>query len=184
MDILKMLAQSGSLSQISKEYGISEEAITQAIEMGLPQIAGAISKNTSTDKGLADFMKAIQSHKDADVEGMVKDVNKIDTVDGAKILGHFFGNQQEDIALNIAKKSGLSSVDIMKILSILAPLLMGSLGNQSKTKKMTSNEGIDSSLETLLGGKSGVMGMMKSFLDKDKDGSIVDDLLGSMLKGK
>ena len=47
---------------------------------------------------------------------------------------------------------------------------------------MTDNKGIDSSLETILGGRSGVMGMVTSFLDKDKDGSIIDDLLGNMLK--
>jgi hypothetical protein len=182
MDILKMLAQSGSLSQLSQQYGISEEAIAQAIQMGLPEIAGAINKNTSTDQGLADFINAIQDHKDDDVEDMARDVNKIDTVDGEKILGHLFGNQKEDVALNISKKTGVQSMDIMKILSILAPLLMGSLGNQSKTRKMTDNKGIDSSLETILGGRSGVMGMVTSFLDKDKDGSIIDDLLGNMLK--
>ena len=94
MDILQMLTQSGSLSQLSKEYGISEDVISQAIKIGLPQIAGAINKNTSSDQGLLDFMNAINNHKDANVDEMVRDVNKIDTTDGAKILGHIFGNKE------------------------------------------------------------------------------------------
>lgn len=182
MDILQMFTQSGSLSQLSKEYGISEDVISQAIKIGLPQIAGAINKNTSSDQGLLDFMNAINNHKDANVDEMVRDVNKIDTTDGAKILGHIFGNKEQDIALDISKKTGAQSMDIMKILSILAPILMGSLGNQAKTKKMTDNDGIESSLEAMLGGRSGVMGMVTSFLDKNNDGSIIDDLLSGMFK--
>lgn len=183
MDILEMLAKSGSLSQLSKQYGMSEDVIAQAIKMGLPQIAGQISKNTSSDQGMLDFMNAINDHKDDDVESMVRDVNRIDMNDGAKILGHIFGNKEQDIALDISKKTGAQSMDIMKILSMLAPILMGSLGKQAKNKRMTDNDGLESTLESMLGGRSGLGGMLAGFLDKDKDGSMIDDLIGGMFKG-
>lgn len=105
MDILEMLTKSGSLSQLSKQYGMSEDVIAEAIKMGLPQIAGQISRNTSSDQGLLDFMNAIKDHQDDDVETLVNDVNRIDMTDGNKILGHIFGDKKDDLAIDISKKN-------------------------------------------------------------------------------
>lgn len=74
-------------------------------------------------------------------------------------------------------------MDVMKILVMLAPLLMGMLAKQAKTKKMTDNNGLESTLESMLGGRSGLGGLLTGFLDKDRDGSMIDDIIGGMFKG-
>ena len=68
---------------------------------------------------------------------------------------------------------------------MLAPLVMGALGKAQREK------GLDTGgLAGMLGGEQqraadaapGVMGMLTSFLDRDHDGSVMDDIGGMLGK--
>ena len=110
-------------------------------------------------------------------------LNNPDLNDGAGILNHLFGNQTENVAKAVSKSSGLDSNGSIKMLQILAPLVLGALGKQKKDNNLDASglDALTSMLALNLGSNeqtSGIMGLVTNLLDSNKDGAIVDDLLG------
>jgi len=54
--------------------------------------------------------------------------NPLSTGDGSKIIGHVLGNKQDAVA----NQSGLDLSAVVKLLPILAPIVLGMLGNQKR----------------------------------------------------
>src|SRR5690606_4028556 len=88
--------------------------------------------------------------------------------DGSKIIGHIFGNNTSYVTDNLSQKSGLSSGQIGSVLAILAPVVMGYLGQQKQSQS--------SSAADLLGG-------LLSGGGQQKGGGLLGGLLGSVLGG-
>jgi hypothetical protein len=99
--------------------------------------------------------------------------------DGNKILGHILGNKDASRALagQVEAETGISSSILKKMLPIVATMAMGALGKQSQ-----SSNGV---LGQLLGGSrssSDASSLLNTFLDRDRDGSILDDVMGMAAK--
>ncbi|WP_276798675.1 DUF937 domain-containing protein [Fusobacterium gonidiaformans] len=91
--------------------------------------------------------------------------------------------QTPKVAQAISKSSGMNTDSTIKMLQMLAPLLMGTLGKQKREQNLDAN-GLDSFTSTLasdfLGGNtntSNMMNLVTNMLDTNNDGSIVDDVL-------
>ncbi|MDW7739102.1 MAG: DUF937 domain-containing protein [Bacillota bacterium] len=107
-------------------------------------------------------------------------LKNVDTKDGAKMLQHIFSGNNDRVQNNLARQTGMKKDQVSGVLTQLAPLLIGALGQQKKEQKLDES-GISGLLNGLMGqGDSGVMGLVTNMLDKDQDGSIVDDI-GGML---
>lgn len=122
---------------------------------------------------------------------------------GGAILGHVFGGKQGNVAASLGKSTGLQSGQILQILAMLAPIVMGVLGRQHRQQGGFDQGG----LADILGGAfqksataappnvaassgGGIGDLLNSVLDADHDGSVMDDLLqqgggilGSLLGG-
>ncbi len=170
MDILKMLKDSPAIEQIGEKLGLDTSSVDNVLKNSIPEIGKAITKNTSSEDGLSSFIGALKDHDSDDVDSMIKNIGNVDTEDGSKIISHILGGEQESILSGISNKTGVSSGGISSIWSMIAPILMGFLGKQSKS----SGGGFDISsiLSGVLGSPKGLVGM----LDKDNDGSVLDDL--------
>lgn len=99
---------------------------------------------------------------------------------GAGILGHILGDRQDAAAQAVSQRSGLDMGSVLKLLPILAPILMQVLGKVKNTNGLGAGD-----LAGVLGGaaqqhsqQSGIGGMLSGILDRDGDGSVMDDLLG------
>lgn len=181
MDLTQLLQENGSINKIASQFGIDSKQVEEVINSSLPKMSEAINQNTASQDGLKSFWDALNDHQNDDVEGMLTDVNKVDTNDGDKILGHLFGENKETYVEEISQKQGLSASSVGSIMKILAPILMGVLGEQA-TKKTSNDSGLGNILDSFLGSGSSVTKMAKSFLDKNNDGNILDDLFGSIFK--
>ncbi len=91
-------------------------------------------------------------------------------LEGNAILGHIFGSK--DVSRNVAgaaaRETGVDAGIIKKLLPLLAPVVMGALSSRASSAGMLSGGGSSS-------GSS--LGAIASFLDFDKDGSAIDDVL-------
>jgi hypothetical protein len=99
----------------------------------------------------------------------------------AKILSQVIGGKKEKVQNNLAKQTGLQSGQVSGLLTQLAPMLLGALGNQKKRRQSGANgiAGLLPSLGSLLGGPiQAALSGIASLLDADKDGNIMDDLKG------
>lgn len=136
---------------------------------------------------------------------------------GAGILRHTLGDNQPAATQMIAAKSGISGQAAGSLLEIMAPMVMGLIGKRKQSEGLdaggvagillnmigggqsnqqaapSSGGGLLGDLTDKLGGLTNMANMgtivnqAKGFIDKDKDGDIMDDLqgmLGGLFGGK
>jgi hypothetical protein len=192
MNLLDMLtgqlSDNNTLNQLGKSAGANSSQVQQLVQLGLPLLMQAMGKNSSTTEGAQELTAALDQHKDADVNDIPGFLNKVDTNDGAKIVKHVLGEENEQVQRNLAKKTGMDASQVSSILTMLAPLVMGYLGQQKKEQNLDAN-GVSGMLTNTLGQSSNseMMNMATQLLDADKDGSFIDDvgdMLGKLFKKK
>jgi hypothetical protein len=72
------------------------------------------------------------------------------------------------------------------IIAMLAPLVMSYLNKQKQSNNVTQSGGLGDLIGGLAGSMGGgntsqgggLIGMVTGFLDKDKDGNVIDDIMG------
>lgn len=102
---------------------------------------------------------------------------------GAAILGHVFGQAQPRAAAGVARASGLDSGAAARLMAMLAPMLMGTLGQATQTQGLDAG-GLSDLLGQVtrgFGGQGGgVPKAVGSLLDSDGDGDVdAQDLLAA-----
>lgn len=176
-----LLGQLGgpAVTQLSKQLGADDATSKNAIAAALPVLMGALAKNAANPDGAAALATALQKKHDGsildDVAGALGNAQTGAT--GSRILEHVLGGKQSAVADGVAKASGLDPAKAGALLSMLAPIVMGALG------KAQRSGGLDAGgLATMLGQESQRLGPaaggLLSLLDRDGDGSVVDDVLG------
>lgn len=187
-DLLGQLSQQMSgpvVAQISKQLGTDVQTTQSAINAALPMLLGAISRNAASPQGAQALDKALNQHDGSVLQNpLVAVASQEQAADGAKIVGHVFGNRQANVQQGLSQLSGITADNSAQLLAILAPLVMGALGQTKKTGGLNAD-----ALAALLGGQKqkfdGPLGSLVGLLDMDGDGSAIDDVLnmGSNLLG-
>lgn len=172
---------SGNASRtIAQRFGISESTANTAIQMAVPLILTALARNASQPQEAQNLHQAVATDHDGSIfDNLMGYLGNPQSANGAGILNHVFGNQQPVIQNNLAQATGMDQSSAGGLLETLAPLVMGSLG------KAQHENGLDASgLSNLLNGQQqeaqanapDAMSMLSSMLDRNKDGSSMDDL--------
>ncbi len=187
--IMSQLNNKDALAELGKKVGANPSQVKQVTQMGLPTLIKALSNNASTPKGAEALAGALDQHKDDDINDIIRYIKNVDTEDGQKILNHVLANKNQNVQTRLAKQAGLEASQVSGLMSQLAPLLLGVLGQQKKKENLdaTGISSLTSLLSDSMGKKddSGIMGMVSQLLDSDKDGDILDDvsgIIGSILK--
>ena len=157
-DALKMLSQSGALDQVSQMLGVDEQEAASAITEVLPSLIQGMqgqAKNTETQQG---FLQALSDHSKDNTDDIRSFIKTVDTDDGAKIVKHLLGADEEVVAAKAKKKSGIDTKTIIKIMAIVAPLLMSQMGKSAKASEKTAKGSIGTSdvLDIISGLSDGV----------------------------
>lgn len=174
-DILKALP----IDQIADQLGVDRSEAQRAIEEGSATILTGLQRNAQTPEGAAALENALGKHG-SEVSGGV-DLNALDTADGQKILGHIFGGQEQAVAAKLTEEPKTAGIDFGKLLPILAPIIMGLIANQQKSKAPTQGAqseggGLGDLIGGLLGGGSPTGSASPGGID-------IGGLLGGLLGG-
>ena len=172
---------SGSAARtIAQRFGISESTANTAIQMAVPLILTALARNASQPQEAQNLHEAVANDHDGSIfDNLMGYLGNPQSANGAGILGHVFGSQQPAIENNLAQATGMDQSSAGGLLETLAPLVMGSLG------KAQQENGLDASgLSNLLNNQQNeaqanapdAMSMLSSMLDRNNDGSSMDDL--------
>jgi hypothetical protein len=136
MDILSMLTQQLSdpkaLEELGKKAGARPDQAQSVAQNALPALLEALKKNAASPEGAKSLNKALEDHKDDNVSNITSFLKNVDTNDGAKILQHILGSKNENVQKDLAKKAGVDTNQVATLLTQLAPLVLGVLGNQKK----------------------------------------------------
>ena len=178
------------VKSVAGQFDLDESQSASAVNTAVPVILGGLNKNVQTPEGAESLNNALESKHDGSLldnlggilSGNVGDLQQ----DGGSILNHVFGNNVGAVQNGIAQKTGISADKIGPIISMLAPVVMAYLGKQ-KSQNNVNAGGLGDLLGGMLGGGSaqnggGLLDMVTGFLDKDKDGSALDDILGMFTK--
>jgi hypothetical protein len=175
----------GGLTKIGEQLGMDEAKADSALSTAMPVLVSALANNAAKPGQAQALMQALDKDHDGSILSDVGSyLGNAEGANGAGILGHVLGDQQSVIAQNLAKQAGLDAGQVDGLLKMAAPLVMGALGEEKQ------KQGLDPDmLADFLGGQQKVIddanpmisNLLTSFLDKDKDGSFLDDLLGMIL---
>ena len=173
---------------LSSQTGQSKSNTSNLLNMAMPVLLQAMQRNASSPKGAAGLMGALSNKHDGSILdnlGAVFSGSNSNAIqeDGGKILGHVFGNRQQNIQNALSKQSGVDASSVSKILKIAAPVVMGLMGKQQRQTSVRDASGLTNMLGGLIGGNfhNNKQSFIESILDADNDGSIVDDVAGAVL---
>jgi len=187
-DLLGQQQGNQAVEQISQNLGADSSAVNSAIQMALPMILSGLAKNAQEPQGAESLNSALEKDQHGGLldnlmgylgGGIPTPQEATRQTNGNGILDHIFGGRQTQVANELTQNSGLDAGHIARLLITLAPIVMGFLGK----KKQEEGLGADG-LSSWLGGQQQQMqssgnpmvDMASRILDKDGDGSAMDDL--------
>ncbi len=173
-------AQGGALvKQLANSNGVDPESALNILAKLVPGLTQQMKANSSAPKGLESLMKALESgshqrYLERETEAFTPQAIQ----DGNAILGHLLGSKDRSrqLAAAAAAETGIGDSIIKRMLPQIATMVMGAMSTQTR-----SNGGALNDLLGMLGGsgqEKQAMGMLASFLDRDNDGSVIDDVMG------
>ncbi|HLW49682.1 MAG TPA: DUF937 domain-containing protein [Sphingobacteriaceae bacterium] len=153
------------IDSISKEAGASKKDTQSVVTASLPALFGALQNNARSG-GAGGILQAISTKHDGSIlNNLSGALGAGAATDGAGILKHVLGSNLTPLQKSISEKTGVPAATVGKVLALLAPIVMGFLGRETKKGAVKNEKGLTDLLGGLVGGGS------------------VADLLGSLLGG-
>jgi hypothetical protein len=191
-----------ALNEISQTVGADRSLVNSAIQMALPVMIGGLANNAATPQGAQSLDQALSRDHDGSLLGKLGGLGSLifgqlqspeptpKQLDAGGILNHILGSNQAPIVEQVSNSTGLNMGQVAQILMMLAPLVMGYLGKQKRQQNVGA-DGLGGLLGGLLGGGQAqtaqaspgnpVMDMATAALDRNNDGSVVDDIASMAL---
>jgi hypothetical protein len=189
MSLLEMLQQrlgGQAVDQMSRKIGADPGTTGNAIDAALPLLIAALARNATAGGQAQSIDTAVsQDHDGSVLDDIPGFLNNADSGPGAGILRHVLGGRQQTVQTGLGQATGLDPQKAGQLLTMLAPLVMGALGRAKRERGLDTG-----SLSDLLSGEQdrlketapGIMGTLGRFLDRDNDGSAMDDIGGMLGK--
>ena len=187
VDDLMAQLQGAPLQQMAQQLGTSPAQAQDAVGAALPLLLGALGRNAAQPQGAMDLFGALQRNHSggADLGGLLGSLlgggSGGGPQDGAAILGHIFGGNQQRAEAGLGQATGLGA-NAGQLLQMLAPIVMSFLAQRMQSGGMDAGGlgqvlGQERARVQQQGGLGG--GLLGSLLDQDGDGQVG---LGDLLK--
>lgn len=188
VDELMAQLQGAPLQQMAQQLGASPAQTQDAVGAALPLLLGALGRNAAQPQGAMDLFGALQRNHSggADLGGLLGSLlgggaGGGGQQDGAAILGHIFGGNQQRAEAGLGQATGLGA-HAGQLLQMLAPIVMSFLAQRMQSGGMDAGGlgqvlGQERARVQQQGGLGG--GLLGSLLDQDGDGQVG---LGDLLK--
>lgn len=181
-DLLNQL-QGAPLAQLGNQLGLSEAQTSNAVAAALPLLLGTLGRNASQPQGAEALFGALQrDHAGLDIGSVLGSVLG-GGGQGAQILDHVFGNQQNNAAQGLGTATGLGGSQANSLLKLLAPIVLAYLARRMSSQGNATPQGLGQVLGQeqqqirQQGGLGG--GLLGAVLDRDGDGDAdFSDLIG------
>lgn len=184
-----------AIGSISKQVGIPEDLARSAIPLVTNLLTSALTKNASSKKGAQSLTGALSKDHDGSIlDDMPNYIDNYQKGEGAGILKHVLGKQQKPVQKTLSKTTGIDMKAIGNLLVMMAPVVMGVIGQIQHKKKMDSTQvskylGMEQKKIQKQAPQSA--SFLSGLLDSNQDGQVLDDvgkigmtLLGEYLKNR
>jgi hypothetical protein len=170
LDAVTGARNGAAVDQLAKQFGLEPAQANAAVAALMPALANGLQREMSRPSGLAGLLGALSGGKhEAYLENPSKLGEPATTADGNGILGHVLGSKDASraAAAQAGQKTGIDPAILRQMLPLVAALVMGGLSKQAKTSGGDPKQAA--------GGLSSMLGPL---LDRDGDGSMMDDVAG------
>ena len=189
IDLLQSQLSGNVLDQLSNQIGGQKEETEVATSGIISMLTAALAKNAATPGGASALANALDSDHDGSILDNIGDLlggnlTNNRAANGAGILKHVLGGNQGNAIDAISKMSGLSGDKTGNLMTMLAPIVLGMLGKQKRQNNMDQG-GLSDMLSRSVKSASNQrqeMGLLGKLLDRDGDGSVMDDIAGLGMK--
>lgn len=175
MDLLQMIlnAQGGNVvGNLGERFGLSQQQTAAAVSSLLPALMGGMQKNVQQQGGLEGLLSALSGgHHQRYVEDPNAVIGEAPIEEGNGILGHLLGSKDvsRQVANNAAAQTGVGADILKQMLPIVASMMMGAVSKQTAGGQVAA-----------AAGGAGILDMLTPLLDRDGDGSALDDVAGML----
>ena len=175
--------------QLSRQIGAQDANQVKRATQGITEmLLDAISRNAQNQERGGGLFGALKNDHDGGILGDLmgvlggqKKVNNPKTTNGTGIINHLLGKQQLEAAQIISQMSGIDIFKSGVLMQLIAPVIMGVVGQKQKSNGLD----LGGLAKVLMGGGqsqssqggSVAGGLLGKLLDRDGDGSMMDDLL-------
>jgi hypothetical protein len=182
LDIVMNARDGAAVRDLGSQFGLDEGQTASALSSLVPALAEGFQRNLQRPEGLASLVSALTTGQH---QRYVEDPSALAAdaavPEGNGILGHVFGSKDVSraVASRAASQTGLGVDTMKRMLPLVASLMMGAFSQQQRTAGGAQSP-------AALAGKGSLVDLVTPLLDRDRDGSIVDDvggIVGRMLGG-
>ena len=173
LDLLTGNAGNQVATQAENKFGVSKNQIIALLAVAAPLVISYL-RNKSQDSNEAE---ALNNALDRDHDGSILNnpsQAEARQTEGGSILDHIFGGQKASVENQLSQNTGISMDKIGPILSMLAPIIMGYIGQQKQQNNVNSG-GLGDLLGGILGGAQNQAQAQPS--------NPLNDILGQVLGG-
>lgn len=178
-------------AQLAQQLGTDPETAAADAAQAIRALVGGMAKNAADPQGEASLAGALGHHAQAstlfNTPGL--DIDEVDQEDGAKIVNHVLGSDEEFGGLAAANTGGESGT-MPKLLKILAPIVLAYIAKQLTQKQ--ADAGSTDVLGQAAGGEGGgilgqilggALGGDQGQAGQQAGGGILGQILGGLLGG-
>ena len=123
--LLGSMMSSNSVNSVSNKTGLSSKLVQKLIVAAIPLLIKYMTNNASSTAGAQSLLGALMQHKGT--RSMSEQIDDADEEDGAKIIRHILGSDEEKVVSTLADETGLKSEEVTRGLASLAPALLSGL---------------------------------------------------------
>lgn len=194
MNDVSRLLTDDVIIQLSKQIGAQDANQVKRASQGISELLlNAVSRNANNPQSGGGLYGAIKKDHDGGILGDLmnvlggkKKVSNPSTMNGEGIINHLLGKRQLEAAQMVQQMSGLNLFKSGVLMQLIAPVIMGVVGQQQKSNGLD----LGGLAKVLMGGSnqqrdsqgSSSAGVFQKLLDRDGDGSMMDDLLDIGMK--
>ena len=217
LDMIAARLGEPNVQALGQKLGTDRNQTLMAVAHSFPVLLKGMAQNASQKEGAFALAGALDRDHDGSLLANVgQAIQNPAGYKGSGIVNHIFGNDKDAAAQQVAGRSGVSASVAGMAMETIAPMVLAFLGKKKRSEGMDAaglagflfqlvtgggggqaaassgaeSGGIGGMLGGLvgkLGGMGGIMETAKGFIDKDKDGDVMDDLqgmLGGLFGGK
>ena len=170
-----------NLERISRQVGSRKRQTAKAMPEMLGLLTEALARNSSQQDGAQALSNALAKDHDGSILDNLPDfINHFHDGPGDGVLRHVLGEKRNAVEERMSQKSRMDPGSITKLLTMLAPIVLGYLGRSQRKEDLDVN-----ALAGLLGAEREQArriaprstGLLGQLLDADRDGDITDDVV-------
>ena len=177
LDTIINAKDGAAVQQLGTQFGLGPDQTTAALSALVPTLAAGFQKNLQSQDGIGNLMAALSKGSHQRYVTSPQTLGDPQAVaEGNGILGHVLGSKDvsRQVASRAAAQTGLSPDLLKQMLPLAANLMMGAFSQRS-TPGYGSVSGM-AAMPGVPGSGGGIMDMLTPLLDKNRDGSIIDDV--------